>query len=248
MDPQDRATTATGSKDDSSLDPDNPAGEEGGVDGVSESPDDPARPICLTPEPERPTENIPDGPAQYSLCFEPATLEQAETVAGEVSATPVEDVAAGNRDSEPEPEAVGLWNNVPTWDLLGDDHEISGYDSLLPNENDLKIYNAIVKLAEEPGKGTKVNEHIWTIRVGYRDICQRSGCCKRALGRAWPRLGRLGVVVCKERHSDRIENLYLVRMPEWLVQQYRQLGCTHYRVLPKGILQPFRPRSEAEER
>lgn len=164
------------------------------------------------------------------------------------AATPREQAPNSDTDAQVDPQSASLWNLVPTFYLRGDDFKIESFASLIePRPNDLKIYGALLRLTGDQQEGTQIDDETWRIRIGYSKICEESGCCKRALGRAWPRLERLGVVVCIKKHMDRRENLYLVRAPEWLERMYKEARCTHYRVLPKGMIQPFRPRSEGEK-
>jgi hypothetical protein len=177
------------------------------------------------------------------VSYAPKTPAAAETPCEQRSDSPKDDAS----DMQIDPQNPSLWTSVPTFDLRGDDFKIESFASLVePYPNDLKIYRALLRLADVQKKGTRVDDETWKIRIGYSDICKESRCCKRALGRAWPRLERLGVVVCKEKHKDRVENLYTVRTPEWLERQCQKSGCTHFRFV-EGMIQPFRQRSEGEK-
>jgi hypothetical protein len=189
----------------------------------------------LNPKPISPTES----PSPVS--------EQQETPPAAVAPCGQRSDNLDNGAGDTKVEGSSLWASVPTSDLRGDDYRIESFASLMEKyPKDLKIYGALVRLSDARQKETRVDNETWKIQIGYSKICDESGCSKRDLGRAWPRLERLGAVVCIKKHVDRRENLYLVRSPEWLERMYTESRCTHYRFVKEGI-QPFRPRLEGEK-
>jgi hypothetical protein len=204
-------------------------------------PEMPAQPDDLGPEGEDADRGVPcETSGDHTDTDDQAAIRPCEQ--GSV------DLKDDDIDGQVDPPSANLWTTVPTLELRGDDVRIETYASLIEHyPNDLKIYTAMLKLADEDQKGTRVDQDSWTMRIGYAEICEASECCKRALSRAWPRLERLGIVVLIEMHKDRRENLYLVHAPEWLERKCQESGCTHYRLLKEGLIQPFRPRAEGEK-
>ena len=146
----------------------------------------------------------------------------------------------------------------PEFEIRGDDYELNTcLDFFRITRNEGKIYAALLRLASGNVMTNGKNNHkitgknnsdgSWTVRVGYTDLCQESGCTTRALGRAWPRLESLGFLTDRERHNDRRAARYTIRSIELLDSIYRRAGCTHFRVMPDKSLQPFRTKPSSLE-
>lgn len=127
----------------------------------------------------------------------------------------------------------------PEFDPRGDDLVLNtclDFFDVLRNEG--RIYAALLRIATGDGKNN--GDGTWTVRVGYTDLCRESGCSTRALGRAWPRLETLGVLIERESHKDRRAARYTIRSVELLDTRYKDAGCTHFRLLSPTNVQPFR--------
>jgi hypothetical protein len=137
----------------------------------------------------------------------------------------------------------------PTWagcelELRGDDHAMVSSVSLFEvRRNDGIIYRALLEMAMTTGRGFGTNN--WSIRVGYTALRLATGCSTRALGRAWPRLQELGFLKSREAPQGRRSARYILRSIESVDEIYASVGYTHYRVMPNGKLQPFRPKPHA---
>lgn len=104
--------------------------------------------------------------------------------------------------------------------------------------NDGKIYDALMQLAVATGR--QIDDDAWTIRIGYSALSKASGCSPRALGRAWPRLIDWGFLQFIEPHNDRRPTKYIVRSIACVDAIYKDAGCTHFRIIRGGKIQPFR--------
>lgn len=128
---------------------------------------------------------------------------------------------------------------VPTFGVREDDLALTSTKLVFKTYlNDGKMYNALMRLAVADGRQT--DDNTWTIRVGYTALSKASGCSPRALGRARARLIDGGFLRSTEPHNDRQPITYIVRSIACVDAIYRDAGCTHFRIMPGGKIQPFR--------
>jgi hypothetical protein len=136
--------------------------------------------------------------------------------------------------------------DVPWLEVRGDDLQWAGSSSLLRRRpNDGKIYATLWDLSLQ--KGRSIGDDTRAIRVGYTELRKCSGCSTRALGRAWPRLLAWGLLVSLEPHEDREPALYRVRSLGLVDTLYMDAGCTHFRILVGGKIQPFKAKPVVKE-
>lgn len=131
------------------------------------------------------------------------------------------------------------FSSFPQFSVLGDDYPFTScldFFRILRNEE--VIYRVLLRLATAKGKHNLYDD-TWTIRVGYTRLAQESGCSKRALGRAWPRLEALGFLIEREQHTDRRPSRYKLRSISVLNRLYKEAQVTHFRVMPNKSIQPF---------